>query len=695
MKIMLIASLLLCSFVICADVLAAEVEPERRSPAGAEAPAKDEKPPIVKETMVVTATRSSRAVSEVPMSTSVIGEEEIESSSTAVLDDLLRTITGLHMPLTSSEVTGTAGQRFSMRGLGGNRALVLLDGVPMHDAYHGTVAWQRTGLSSIQQIEVVRGGNASLFGNYALGGTVNVITRPVQSNEIRLDLSLGSFSTSRAALNVDHKVSDALGLRLSHDLVNSDGYYTAVNPGAADVPVWNDKSATSLRADYTHSLRTTGFLKVDFAKMGLSRGTVGAHSDRDMLDIVTGLRHGVGEQGLISANVFRQSVDLQDFTSANLSGGGTYRSNESLNRVEALGGSLEWSGPRSGVLSLVSLGLDVQEIVSNERLESFNTSGATTQEKLVRGRQMFAGLFSQASWKPAERLEILASARLDYYENTSGREITVGGPVTDYPEESTTQFDPRVSMRYAVSDRSALRAAVYRAFNAPRLRELYRYTQTGNTIILNNPFLEPETMKGGEVGYDRTFARGRFEMNLYWSEIDGFVLRGPVAGAPANVIQYVNVGTGRSQGVETMADLQLARRWHLSLGYTWADSKIVSNPTQPEIVGNLIPEVVPHIGTVAIRYRGAGGLSADLRWRTMSKSYGEPTNALAAPAHNVLDASVSRPVTSWLDVFASVNNALDEKYFYVLTPRSTRATEPRNITAGVRLRLGNPLGRGV
>jgi outer membrane receptor protein involved in Fe transport len=691
----IVASLLLCSFVMCADVLGGEVEVDVPRPADAEAPAQGEKPPVVKETMVVTATRSSRAVSEVPMSTSVIGEEEIESSSTAALDDLLRTITGLHMPLTSSEVTGTAGQRFSMRGLGGNRALVLLDGVPMHDAYHGTVAWQKTGLGSIQQIEVVRGGNASLFGNYALGGTVNVITRPVQSNEVRLDLSLGSFSTSRAALSVDHKVSEAVGLRLSHDLVNSDGYYTAVNPGAADVPVWSDKSATTLRADYAHSLRTTGFLKVDFTKMALSRGTVQAHSDRDMLDVVTGIRHGIGEQGLLSANVFRQTVDLQDFTTANLSGGGVYRSNESQNRVEALGGSIEWSGPRSRPLSVISVGLDLQEIVSNETLQSFNTSGTMTQEKLIRGRQMFAGVFGQASWKPAERLEILTSARFDYYENTSGREIIIGGVATVYPESSTTQFDPRVSMRYAVSESSALRAAVYRAFNAPRLRELYRYTQTGNTIILNNPFLEPETMTGGEIGFDRTIARGRFEVNLYWSEIDGFVLRGPVAGAPANVIQYVNVGTGRSQGIETMADLQLSRRWQLTLGYTWADSKIVSNPTEPAMVGKLIPEVVPHVGTMALRYRGSGGLSVDLRWRTLSKSYGEPTNALAAPAHDVLDVSVSRSLTSWLDVFASVNNALDEKYFYVLTPRSTRATEPRNITAGVRLRLTNPLGGSV
>ncbi len=142
--------------------------------------------PVVNTTIVVTATRSPRELDDVPVSTTVIGEEEIEASPAPTVDDLLRTVPGVHMPLSSSLVTQPSGQRFSMRGLGGSRALVLLDGVPIHDPYHGTIEWDKVPLESIQQIEIIRGGSASLFGNYAMGGAVNIITKPVESRSISL-----------------------------------------------------------------------------------------------------------------------------------------------------------------------------------------------------------------------------------------------------------------------------------------------------------------------------------------------------------------------------------------------------------------------------------------------------------------------------------------------------------------------------
>lgn len=45
-----------------------------------------------------------------------------------------------------------------MRGLGGIRALVLLDGVPMNDPFFGYLQWSRVPLELVKQVEIVRGG---------------------------------------------------------------------------------------------------------------------------------------------------------------------------------------------------------------------------------------------------------------------------------------------------------------------------------------------------------------------------------------------------------------------------------------------------------------------------------------------------------------------------------------------------------
>ncbi len=681
--------LVLLPCALFADDSTPHSDPQAAAKAQGSAPdsRKGEEQPVVRETVVVTATRSERALSELPVSTTVLDQATIEQSSAATVDDLLRTIPGVHMMLGSSIATHVSGERFSMRGLGGNRALVLLDGVPMHDPYHGTVEWEKVPLDSIQQIEVVRGGNASLFGNMALGGTVNVVTRPVDSNRISAGASWGSFSTGRAMLTVDRKIGDDLGVRLSYHRLSSDGFPIAVEPGPIDIPVWNDTSIASLRADYHPSPGTNGFVKLSRSQIDMSTGTISSLAARRIVDLALGLHHAVGDRDLFSATFFRQDEEIHIVSTTVVGGVSNYVSNDSTVPTSGTGLSLEWSGQRNGSIRLLSAGVDVQQMEAKENRNAFAPSGALTEQDVVRGRQRFAGIFGQMSWRPLERLEILTSARFDHYRNSNGSDVVVGGEKTLYPETTTTQLDPRISIRYALGPRSALRAGAYRAFNAPKLRELYRNAQTGTTYLLGNPYLKPETLLGAEVGYEQVISRGHVEVNLYRSDISGLILRGNLPGQPANVVQYVNVGKARSQGIEAMASLRLSPRWNTTLGYTWADSTIVSNPEEPELIGNQVPEVVPHIGTLTVAYRGPAGLQADVRYRILSRSYGELANVRPAPAHRVLDLSLSRPINQWLDLYAKVDNALNEHYYYVLTPRATRATEPRNLTWGARIHL--------
>ncbi len=260
----------------------------------------------MEQTIVVTATRSERTVSELPVSATVVTEAEIRSAPARSVDDLVRTIPGVHMPLVSASGSTPSNQRLSMHGLGGSRALVLLDGIPLHDPYSGTVQWQKVPLESLRQIEVVRGGNASLFGNFALGGTINLITRPVEQRLVTLDTAYGTSSTGRARISVDQPVSDTLAIRVSHDRGDTNGYHRVPDPGAIDVDAWMESAITSARADYRPADGIRAYFNASTQQLDMSQGTPIAVSKRDITATSAGLHRSAGASGLLSVNAYAQ-----------------------------------------------------------------------------------------------------------------------------------------------------------------------------------------------------------------------------------------------------------------------------------------------------------------------------------------------------------------------------------------------------
>jgi outer membrane receptor protein involved in Fe transport len=646
----------------------------------------DESQPAVAETILVTATRSERAVSELPVSATVISEEQIRATPARSIDDLLRDIPGVHLSLISGSGSTPNNQRISMHGLGGSRALVLLDGIPLHDPYSGIVQWQKVPIESVRQVEVVRGGNASLFGNFALGGTINLITRPVDQSGAQADLSIGTGSTQRAAFTIDHVFSPKVAVRVSHNHNDSDGFVRVPEAGPIDIAAWIDSAITAARTDLHFSDRTSAFVNASVSQIDISQGTPATYSKRDIVATSGGLHRGFGSSALLSANAFyqRQSERLVNSTilgqrvSEFISQDGTIPSTTA-------GASLEWSLQRRGALAFLSFGADIREVEASEDRVSFNRSGAVTQRNRVGGRQRFAGFYAQASWQPTDRVEVLGSARIDSFHNENGSDVIVGGAITAYPDTSSTQLDPRLSIRYGIGARSAVRGSIYRAFNAPTLRDLYRNNQTGNSIVLGNPFLQPETLVGGEIGWEWARDNAHVEINLYRSTVTGLQSRAPVPGQPPNVFRNLNLGKSRSQGVEVIGDLRISRRWSIHTGYTFADSTIIEDPS-PDLLGKMVPEVPRHIGSMSVRFRGDRGTSADLRGRVVSRSYGEAANLALSPAHRVVDFSVSQALRPWVDVYAMVENAFDESYYLALAPTSFRSGLPRTITGGVRLR---------
>lgn len=131
------------------------------------------------ERVVVTATRTERAVTDVAASVTILDAETIEASAARNLQDLLRRTPALDLAETSG-MAARANSSLVMRGVPGTkRALLLVDGLPANDLGLGTLAaLSLVPLESVERAEVVRGPFSSLYGANAFAGAVNVITRP-------------------------------------------------------------------------------------------------------------------------------------------------------------------------------------------------------------------------------------------------------------------------------------------------------------------------------------------------------------------------------------------------------------------------------------------------------------------------------------------------------------------------------------
>ena len=131
------------------------------------------------ERVVVTATRTERAITEVAASVTILDAETIEASAARNLQDLLRRTPAIDLAETSG-MAARANSSLVMRGVPGTkRALLLVDGLPANDLGLGTLAaLSLVPLESVERAEVVRGPFSSLYGANAFAGAVNVITRP-------------------------------------------------------------------------------------------------------------------------------------------------------------------------------------------------------------------------------------------------------------------------------------------------------------------------------------------------------------------------------------------------------------------------------------------------------------------------------------------------------------------------------------
>jgi iron complex outermembrane receptor protein len=183
----------------------------------------------LKTTIVVTGTRTQTELQQSPVSTSVLSRTELDTRNTRTLDQGLSLVEGLYSFRSkgSQDTLAGVGMRgFDGRGSNQTRVLILLDGQPINDAYTGSVFWATIPVAEVERVEVARGPFSSLYGGNAMGGVVNILTRPVDHREIEVSGQYGTYNSAEYTLRYSERFWKKLGVTASYQRQQYGGYST-------------------------------------------------------------------------------------------------------------------------------------------------------------------------------------------------------------------------------------------------------------------------------------------------------------------------------------------------------------------------------------------------------------------------------------------------------------------------------------
>jgi outer membrane receptor for ferrienterochelin and colicins len=139
------------------------------------------------EEIIVSSTRSTRTIADIPTRVEFIAGEELEEKGNMKPGDirmLLNESTGIQTQQTSAT---SANASIRIQGLDGRYTQILKDGFPLYAGFSGGLGLLQTPPLDLKQVEVIKGSSSTLYGGGAIAGMVNLISKqPSEERELRL-----------------------------------------------------------------------------------------------------------------------------------------------------------------------------------------------------------------------------------------------------------------------------------------------------------------------------------------------------------------------------------------------------------------------------------------------------------------------------------------------------------------------------
>lgn len=647
--------------------------------------------PEIREEVVVTATRTETRLEETPASIVSLSQKEIKTNASPVIDDVVRQTVGFSLfRRSNSRNANPTTQGASFRGIGSSgasRSLILLEGVPLNDSFGGWILWNRVPTVAIERIEVLRGGASSLYGSNALSGTINIIPR--KSNE-KFNFSAEIFGGTQKTLSgstfFGFKQNDWM-LDFVASSFQTKGYKIVdkAQRGAVDQFAGSKNSNFSGRIARNFNSIGEIFIKPSYFGEVRSNGT-GLQTNRTHLrQLVLGGNKDFSWQNSRFNWLFYGGTQVYDQIFSTVSAD---RNSESLNRIQRVpsqnfGFSSQFSTTIQNQTFL--LGFETKEVrgasneiaVANNRATSIISSG---------GRERTYAFYFQ-DFAKIGKVVLVGNLRFDNWQNfralTSTRTLSTNQTVTNiFPNRTENAFSPQISLLYQLPKNFSFFASASRSFRAPSLNELYRAFRVGNVLTQANENLKAEEATNFESGLSFSRQNLYFRGNFFWTGVENPVSNVTLSQTPSLITrQRQNVGKTRSSGFE----LENETRWkdfNFSVGYLFADSKVVEFPANPVLENLRVPQTSRHQLTFQTRY-SKKDWSFALQGRAASKQFDDDLNTFELEPYFQLDAFAAKNFKENLQIFIGLENIFNSRYSVGKTPIRT-VSSPINLRIGFR-----------
>lgn len=174
---------------------------------------------------IVTASPIPTSASDIPHNVSIITAQDIERSNAVSLADLLSREANLNLKSFSGTDKNTS---IDMRGMGDtavSNVLILLDGVRLNESDLSGADLSTIAVAQIDRVEIIRGGGAVLYGNGAVGGVINIISKKSKPNTNKFNVEVARGSYDMQDLRASAQVSnDFLAASLNASNYQTDGF---------------------------------------------------------------------------------------------------------------------------------------------------------------------------------------------------------------------------------------------------------------------------------------------------------------------------------------------------------------------------------------------------------------------------------------------------------------------------------------
>ena len=619
--------------------------------------------------ILVTATRLDLDNSKARGNTTVITAADIEQSTARTLPELLGQEAGiLTRSLYGNHGTGAT---VDIRGFGAastQNTLILLDGRRLNDVDLSSVDFSIIPLQSIERIEITRNSGAVLYGDGAVGGAINIITRQPEKTGTStfVKAGAGNLDTQKLDAHVSHNTGP-LAVFIGAHGVSSDGYRDnneldekSLN---SDIRYTRGNNQLFLKANwFDQELELPGVRNVN-PDLGINqlksdrRGTSTPrdYADQDGFSINPGITHyrDDGTEAVIDFGyrTKNQTAFFDDYFSD-----GAYAS--------YLDSDLDTRSFTPRVSKPYQLlGKDAQTTVGIDYYDSDYDSDRSLNKST--GNQ------------PIHRLHIDQESTAIYADSTVAAtpDITVnlGARLQWVKTDATDRFDPAAPGANPVFDSQApdfddshrlhmLEAGIEKQFT-PTTAAYIKWTRSARVATVDELFesrifspLDPQTSNGMDIGSSYNLDRVSFTANAYYMRLRDEIHYDPDPVASENI----NLDPTKRYGLELSGTVDVNDRLRLQGNYSYMRSKFRDG----QYDGNTVPLVPENTATVSGIWKQSPATDFILTANYIDNKYfdNDQSNTFGRkiPSYKTVDAKISHRYKGYR-MTAEVNNIFEEE----------------------------------